>query len=102
MPGIYNHDYNRPIDSNAAYYSGKSYDNITAFHPSVQIPPGLNEAKTPHDILSKIPPPRNEDHGWGNHTARCNSFPDIRNTPFNNRLKANPSKVSKSGISVKT
>ena len=57
----------------------------------------LFAARTPHDILSKIPMPRSEDHGWGQHIATF-EFQTPRTTPFNSRLKGDPNSQFKAPV----
>ena len=90
MPAIYTFDQNVVPDRNAAYYTNKPVSGVSAFHQHAPKPlPGLYDAKTPNDILSKIPMPKSQDHGWGLHTA-VYAAKTLRCTPFNNKLKGDP------------
>ena len=64
MPPIYNFDSN--VFSEAAAYFTQKPVIATAFSKDAPKPEkGLFAARTPHDILSKIPMPRGEDHNTG-------------------------------------
>ena len=86
MPSIYNFDNSLVPDKNAAYYKNSAVDGVSAFHPSApkQLP-GESAPRVRNDT-HKIYMPRNEDHGWGNHTATFKAV-SARATPFNNKFK---------------
>ena len=90
MPTHYNFDRSVVPDPNAAYYSNTPVANATAF--STHAPkalPGLFAPAVPNDILSKIPMPNGQDHGWGQHNATF-TVKVLPTTPFNNFLKGDP------------
>ena len=83
MPTVYNFD--NPIlpDANAAYYSNKSVDSVSAFSKDApKALPGQNEPRVLND-MSKIYMPNREDH-----TAKV-VLKTLRATPFNNKFKGN-------------
>ena len=90
MPSQYTFDRSVVPCKNAAYYSNTPVANATAF--SIHAPKavaGLFAPKIPNDILSKIPMPNSQDHGWGQHNATY-AVKVLRTTPFNKFLKGDP------------
>ena len=81
MPGIYSLDNsNAPRDRIASFKA--IIKPSTAFHKDA---PKSNESIfSPHvpNEKHKIPMPRNEDHGWGEHIAKTRMETRMRTTPF--------------------
>jgi hypothetical protein len=90
MPSIYNKDSSFASNENIAYFK-TIIKPSTAFHEDA---PKSNEsifrAHVPKET-KKIAMPRNEDHGWGDHIARTKMTPRMHTTPFNNKIKGDPS-----------
>ena len=91
MPPIYNYDNSSTqayvekhgVFSEAAAYYTQQQVVATAFSQNApKQEKGLFAPRTSNDILSKIPMPRDEDHGWGQHIATF-EVQTPRTTPFN-------------------
>ena len=86
MPSIYNYDNSSAPCQNAAYFSNKPIEGVSAFHPNAPKGlPGLTAPRVPNDT-SKIPMPNLEDHNTGGHIAKVSSS-SARATPFNIKIK---------------